>query len=250
MAAPSDGRSASGESCQLKLKLRHPNCWMTAVTDGSAGRLLVNAVYTVDGNVTAHVVVHADSTAAVDEVVAAARASEHTYSVTEMHPRDEFSLTSRPVGKATRGLLVEYAPEESIHDAIVSKGFLPQEPLRIRDGYEFWTVATDKHRDRLREDLDRIAAENDADITIQRVATRGATDGSTVDPPTLSDRQREVFELARLRGYYEWPREVSAAELAAELGLAKATVLEHLRKAEAKLLDPDGGAAGGYERKS
>ncbi|WP_251330888.1 helix-turn-helix domain-containing protein [Haloplanus pelagicus] len=238
MATQRSDRSTTSGSSQLKLKLRHPNCWMTEVTAAVDGRLLVNAVYTGDGNVTAHVVVHADTTAAVDDLVSAARRSTHTDSVTEMEPRDEFGLASRPVGKATRGLLVEFDPADSIHDAIVSRGYLPQEPLRIRDGYEYWTVAVDKRRDRMQADLDAIASENDAEITVRRVATKGSIADADADLPALSDRQREVFELARARGYYEWPRAVSATDLAEEVGVAKATVLEHLRKAEAKLLGP------------
>ncbi|MDX1748003.1 MAG: helix-turn-helix domain-containing protein, partial [Halobacteriales archaeon] len=46
------------------------------------------------------------------------------------------------------------------------------------------------------------------------------------------------FELARERGYYAWPRGTTAADLATDLGVSKSTVLEHLRKAEARLLDP------------
>jgi predicted DNA binding protein len=42
------------------------------------------------------------------------------------------------------------------------------------------------------------------------------------------------------RGYYEWPREVDAKTLADELGIAKATMLEHLRKAEGKVLNAYG----------
>jgi predicted DNA binding protein len=70
------------------------------------------------------------------------------------------------------------------------------------------------------------------------VATKGSIADADADLPALSARQREVFELARARGYYEWPRAVSATDLAEEVGVAKATVLEHLRKAEAKLLGP------------
>ena len=50
--------------------------------------------------------------------------------------------------------------------------------------------------------------------------------------------EREAFETARTDGYYEWPREATTRELAAELDVSKTTYLEHLRKAEAKLLNP------------
>ena len=52
----------------------------------------------------------------------------------------------------------------------------------------------------------------------------------------LTDRQREVIEHALDRGYFEWPRRTNCDGLAAELGVSRATLLEHLRKAESKLL--------------
>lgn len=53
----------------------------------------------------------------------------------------------------------------------------------------------------------------------------------------LTDRQREVLELARRRGYYEWPRRVTQQELAAELDIAAATLTQHLRAAERRLIE-------------
>lgn len=52
----------------------------------------------------------------------------------------------------------------------------------------------------------------------------------------LSKRQVEVVTLALNEGYFEWPRETDAETLAAELGIAHSTFLEHLRKAEYTLL--------------
>ncbi|WP_227378565.1 helix-turn-helix domain-containing protein [Haladaptatus halobius] len=54
--------------------------------------------------------------------------------------------------------------------------------------------------------------------------------------PALTPRQREVVETALEAGYFEWPREISSEELATELGITRGTCLEHLRKAQAKLL--------------
>lgn len=52
----------------------------------------------------------------------------------------------------------------------------------------------------------------------------------------LTERQRDVVVSALRAGYYEWPREVKSEELAAELGISRATLHEHLRKAERTLL--------------
>ena len=53
---------------------------------------------------------------------------------------------------------------------------------------------------------------------------------------SLTDRQYEVIEYALQAGYFEWPREITADELAAELDISRATLLEHLRKGQSKLL--------------
>lgn len=52
----------------------------------------------------------------------------------------------------------------------------------------------------------------------------------------VTDRQREVVLEALSRGYYDWPREITGEQLAAELGISRATLHEHLRKAERTLL--------------
>jgi predicted DNA binding protein len=83
-----------------------------------------------------------------------------------------------------------------------------------------------------REDLKAIVAElNDiGSVKLGHLSRYGETGG------TLSDRQGEVIELALKEGYFEWPRETDSEVLAEELGIAQPTFLEHLRKAERKLL--------------
>lgn len=52
----------------------------------------------------------------------------------------------------------------------------------------------------------------------------------------LTPRQHEALLLAYTSGFYDWPREITGEELAAELGVTPATFHEHLRSAEKKLL--------------
>lgn len=56
------------------------------------------------------------------------------------------------------------------------------------------------------------------------------------EAPRLTGRQREVIQAALDAGYFEWPREITSDELADQLDITRATCLEHLRKAEAKLI--------------
>ncbi|XVH33509.1 helix-turn-helix domain-containing protein (plasmid) [Haloferacaceae archaeon DSL9] len=55
-------------------------------------------------------------------------------------------------------------------------------------------------------------------------------------PAGLSKRQLEVVRAALANGYYDWPRESDAQAIASELEITHPTFLEHLRKAEKKLL--------------
>jgi predicted DNA binding protein len=58
---------------------------------------------------------------------------------------------------------------------------------------------------------------------------------ASTDSP-LTERQREVVTEALTRGYYDWPREITNEKLAEELEISRATLHEHLRKAERTLL--------------
>lgn len=53
----------------------------------------------------------------------------------------------------------------------------------------------------------------------------------------LTERQREVLEVALRAGYFDWPRGSTAEEVAESLGISSATLHGHLRKAERTLFD-------------
>ena len=52
----------------------------------------------------------------------------------------------------------------------------------------------------------------------------------------LTDRQREVLTAANRYGYYEYPRRVSSERLAERVGISKPVMLQHLRKAEGRIM--------------
>lgn len=53
----------------------------------------------------------------------------------------------------------------------------------------------------------------------------------------LTERQREILEIAYELGYYDVPRGSSTAEIAAEFDIDDSTVVEHLQRAEHNLLE-------------
>ncbi|MFW6321789.1 MAG: bacterio-opsin activator domain-containing protein, partial [Halohasta sp.] len=52
----------------------------------------------------------------------------------------------------------------------------------------------------------------------------------------LTERQSEVLQTAYYAGYFDWPRAITAGELADILGIAQPTVSRHLRSSERKFL--------------
>lgn len=55
-------------------------------------------------------------------------------------------------------------------------------------------------------------------------------------PVDLTERQQQALEAAYLAGYFEWPRESSAEEVAEMMDVSRPTLQAHLRKAEQELL--------------
>jgi hypothetical protein len=58
-----------------------------------------------------------------------------------------------------------------------------------------------------------------------------------VDRGRFTDRQREVLRTAHEMGYFAYPKDANAGEVADALSIASTTFAEHLSTAQAKLLD-------------
>jgi hypothetical protein len=65
----------------------------------------------------------------------------------------------------------------------------------------------------------------------------GERDLVPVDRGRLTERQAEVLSTAYEMGYFEYPRDSNATEVAAELGIRPSTFTEHLSAAQSKLLE-------------
>ena len=232
---------ANDSGLQLTLRLWHPDCWALEVTEQTAAGLLAHGLYnTQDGCVKGLFTAYADSVSDVEALIEAARDSPLTDSVLELRERHGATGTGTAPGNATRELFVEYDPDNTISDSLLSRGFIHDDPVRVCHGREHWPVFFPDSREEAERALDEIREEQSADIEVTRITSAGGGNPRQLRrTDRLSDSQREAFELARQEDYYAWPRGISTRELAAKLGVSKTTLLEHLRKAEAKLLDPD-----------
>jgi predicted DNA binding protein len=230
---------------RLTLELWHPNCWAIEATDRRAGGVLAHAIYdspradalstnSVNGLFTAYGATEAE----VERLLDAIRETDHAGEVQELQQR--FGRARNAPGNVVREFFLEYDPNDMVCPTLLQHGFVHSAPVRIEDGREEWQVGFAGDRTEIQDQLDCVREEADAEVSISSITSSdsGARSPREQRLDTLTAAQREVFEHARETGYFEWPRGTSTRELADDLDISKTTLLEHLRKAEAKLLDP------------
>ena len=99
--------------------------------------------------------------------------------------------------------------------------------------------------------VDRVqSAQPDAELVAKRELDQPLDEHGVESglDPDLTDRQAQALEVAYRAGYFEWPREHTAEEVAERMDITSATFHNHLRKAEQTLIsaffEADDGARG------
>jgi predicted DNA binding protein/PAS domain-containing protein len=84
--------------------------------------------------------------------------------------------------------------------------------------------------------VDRVCEEfPETELTAKREG-EPTEEESLPDETDMTDRQREALEAAFRAGYFDWPRESTAEEVAESLDISSPTLHSHLRKAEGRLV--------------
>lgn len=161
------------------------------------------------------------------EYIRRMREGHHRYEV--HHAEDNYVFFSIPLDPDTI----------SYHAWVLDDRTFFVRPFILKGGYEYWTVASwDKKA--LTELYKR--AKNAKGTGEQAKIELLSLKQSAVDlfvPDALQRLghvQANVLQAAITSGYYGYPRKLSLKQLAKQAGLSPATVREHLRKAEAKIL--------------
>lgn len=230
--------TADRELIYVTIDMWHPDCWTLHATQEVDAGLLGYEMTIRDGDFADRFRlyrVYGASHDKVEELIEAVEATDLTEEVIILSP--SAAPDSRTFGSVTQDILVEFDPAPGMRTAFTARGFMHYGPSQHEDGRERRSLLTISDRETVHQALDDIEASYDADLEIERFTTTHTPSGIQDLPSDgLSPRQREAFQLARARGYYDYPREVTAQELADEFDVSRTTFLEHLRKAERELL--------------
>ena len=71
---------------------------------------------------------------------------------------------------------------------------------------------------------------------IKSISFKKATFNEQMMLSCLTEKQKEILIAAKKNGYYNYPRKINSKQLSEIVGLSKPTVVQHLRKAEVRLV--------------
>jgi len=71
---------------------------------------------------------------------------------------------------------------------------------------------------------------------VQSISFKKATFNEQNILSVLTEKQKEILIEAKKNGYYKYPRKINSGQLSEKIGLSKPTVVQHLRKAEVRLI--------------
>jgi predicted DNA binding protein len=231
--------AASGtELIYATVDMWHPGCWALQVTEGVDGgmfgyEMTLNAAE--DAGELRLYRVYGRSHQTTETIVGNIQESDLTTEILLLSPSTSTGSTvSAPV---TQDVLVEFDPAPCVRNAFISRGFLHYGPSQHEGGRERRSLLTISDRDSVDAAFDEIRTEYEAELVVERITSTSPPDSiDTLSSGGLSPAQRKAFQLARTQGYYEYPRKVTASELADQLGVTKSTFIEHIRKAENSIL--------------
>ncbi len=211
---------------RIDLSLWHEGCWMLKLTRERPEIELVITDICSDGtDILATIIISGDDLDA-EEILGTARAFPTVRSTDLLEARTEYLR-----------IHIRYAAEASIYAEMVASSLTPIGEVRITDDCERWTLLADGSTiSRSIADLEEVA-----DVDVRRVVDYEPDTAATHDIvdeicDDLSSRQLTYLLSAFEEGYYGWPRDISAKQLAENHDVSGPTALEHLRKGEAVAL--------------
>ncbi|HTY90897.1 MAG TPA: helix-turn-helix domain-containing protein [Methanocella sp.] len=201
-------------SIALSIGIRHRDCWHYSLSKKLDATIVVKYTYMLPNNQLYGY-----------QTIISPRIGELEAFLKAAPQIRKYAVLSR---SADRADVITWAEQGSIIDNIIRKNCVFIGPTVVKDGVENWHIMAPT-----REELQDVVAamEQCADIAYIR-----NSEGSEPDVG-LTERQMLTLRTAVEMGYFDTPRRASVRDVAKKLNVSASTAVEHLRKAEKKVLE-------------
>ena len=211
------------ETVQLEFEVTDSDCLAVALSDALDCYCRIDrTVSSNEGDYLSYVWIEGESSedaleaaTAIDSVTESRVISEHDDGCILEVTRSECGATVM----MEHGATMHTAEAESGTGTLIVETPRTTDVRRVANAYQQWNPDS------------TLVAKRDVERSVQTAREfREAIDD------LLTEKQRSALTSAYYSGYYEWPRESTAEEIAESMGIASATLLQHLRGGHRKLL--------------
>lgn len=221
-----------GNRKRYSIRLYHDGCWMIDTTATHPGlHVIERSFYHGDEEIKTDIIAYIE-----DEYQDLTGIESAIETIRQHDDVNSVEVIGR-VGERVR-LMIYYNDNHSINTTIANSDIMPIEPVRATDGIEHWSVLSDPGK--IGSILHELEESWDADIESIRGFDPNSdmvfTDIVDQINDQLSPRQIQSIFTADDAGYYSWPRDKSANEIADQMDVTGPTFLEHVRKGEQKII--------------
>ena len=203
---------------EAKFKLKHKGCWTCGLTKFKS-------------NFYTHITLSVENDSIQDVVEITISPKDSISEIKKYFENQKIISKWRIIEETNEKLMLQIFTDttkiKSVVRSIVKNNCFVSKKIIIKDEYEIWTIAACK-KEHIKNAIEQISKMGDFKILYVKK--------STFDGLNISKKQEYVLKTAIDLGYYCWPRKISAEKLAHKLKLNKSTVIEHLRKAENKMM--------------
>lgn len=124
----------------------------------------------------------------------------------------------------------------SFHTLVSDKTVFFASPILEENGYQYWRVGSNR-KNHLLHFYRKVKKQKDyASIELMGIKSQNADKISFSCVPHISEKDLEWIKIARIAGYYEYPRRISLVQLSRKMGVPFSTLKDHLRKTENTLI--------------
>lgn len=210
---------------EVRFDYRHDNCWLQEASERyDEITLVISSIYMVEDEIHVDMTVHAESSERIDTLQEEWEADDRIRRLDRVYD-----------GPRGTRFHVAYTEEHSIYPHIIHHTPVAMGSVRIAQGTEHYQIVGEAED--LRALVEILGEEGEAELqSVLEVGPEQAPDPGALGVD-LTDRQVDALLVAHAEGYYRWPRDRSASDLASELDVSVSTFLEHLRQAESRVLD-------------